>query len=139
MSLFEKALTFGRRAAALRLTSNVTIYTRGETTDLVTLAPVVTVKVLWQGRGEVADAQYVQDTQVSDTVTAMNRAELRLPYGTVIPDAVADRFAAVDGVVYRVIGEQAYDASVWARFPVQIDANQSRFEADLEQIGAARA
>lgn len=137
MSLFTKSLEFARRASQVRLASQVKIYTRVESTDSKTLEKTVAVTVLWSGEGEVASAQYVQDTQVAGTITTTNRAELRLPFGTRIENAEQDRFAAVDGIVYRIVDESLYDTSVWARFPVTIDGNQSRFAKDLEALEMA--
>ena len=134
MNIFTKSLDFARRASRVRLQSRVVIYTRKETVDPRTLAKIVEVNVLWKGYGEIAAAQYVQDAEIAGTITAVNRAELRLEFGTTIADAEQDRFAAVDGIVYRVIEEQIYDSSVWARLPVAIDGNQRRFAADLVEL-----
>lgn len=137
MNIFTKSLDFARRASMVRLQSKVYIYTRVEDISPVTLEETVEVSIVWSGQGEVAAAQYVQDVQIAGTITAVNRAELRLPHGTVIPNAEDDRFAAVDGIVYRVIDEQLYDSSVWVRIPIAIDGNQRRFAKDLEALEEA--
>jgi hypothetical protein len=117
----------GRRQAEARMTETVRIGRLEEGTDPVTLDPIQTLDVVYDGKGRIKFPSMNEvEVDAGGQLVVKQDLELHLPSGTVgvTPDmrAVVDASTAdpaLVGRVFRVKGRPAAGQTTAARFPLE--------------------